>query len=45
MLDLPELRQVCHALGIALPDFVNRYEGALEADQANMGGHDLVKEG
>ena len=30
MLDLPELRQVCHALGIALPDFVNRYEEALK---------------
>jgi len=32
MLDLPELRQVCHALGITLPDFVNRYEDALKGN-------------
>jgi ribosome-binding protein aMBF1 (putative translation factor) len=30
MLDLPELRQICHALGIELPDFINRYEAALK---------------
>ena len=29
LLDLPELRQVCNALGISLPEFVRRYEEAL----------------
>ena len=29
MLDLPESRQVCHALGLSLLDFVQRYEQAL----------------
>jgi transcriptional regulator with XRE-family HTH domain len=29
LLDLPELRQVCHALGLSLPDVVAQYEVAL----------------
>jgi len=29
LLDLPELRQVCHALGVDLVKFVQRYEEAL----------------
>ncbi|MES2459621.1 MAG: helix-turn-helix transcriptional regulator [Armatimonadota bacterium] len=29
MLDLPELRQVCHALGISMVEFIQRYERAL----------------
>lgn len=33
VLDLPELRQVCHALGLTLIDFVVRYEELLSADQ------------
>jgi transcriptional regulator with XRE-family HTH domain len=35
LLDLPELRQVCHALGIGLVEFVQKYEDAikLERDQ------------
>lgn len=32
LLDLPELRQVCQALGISLLDFVRRYEELLEAE-------------
>lgn len=30
LLDLPELRQVCRALGLFLPEFVRRYEEALQ---------------
>lgn len=33
MLDLPELRQVCHALDILLLDFVRRYEEALRQSE------------
>ena len=29
LLDLPELRQVCHAIGISLNDLVTRYEEEL----------------
>jgi transcriptional regulator with XRE-family HTH domain len=29
LLDVPELRQVCHALGLTLPQFVELYEAAL----------------
>ena len=29
VLDLPELRQICHALGITLLDFVQAYEELL----------------
>ena len=29
MLDLPELRQICHALGTTLPELVERYEAQL----------------
>jgi transcriptional regulator with XRE-family HTH domain len=30
MLDLPQLRQVCQALGLSLRDFVELYESAIE---------------
>jgi len=30
MLDMPQLRQVCRALGLSLPEFVTLYENALE---------------
>jgi transcriptional regulator with XRE-family HTH domain len=30
MLDMPQLRQVSHALGLTLPELVNRYEDALK---------------
>lgn len=26
MIDIPELRQICKALGTTLPDFINEYE-------------------
>ena len=29
MLDVPELRQICKALGISLPEFINEYEHRL----------------
>lgn len=32
MLDLPELRQVCHALDISLLDFIVRYEQRLQEE-------------
>ena len=32
LLDLPELRQVCQALNISLPEFVRRYEEALSTE-------------
>lgn len=31
MLDLPELRQVCGALGVSLTEFIKRYEEELQA--------------
>jgi transcriptional regulator with XRE-family HTH domain len=30
VLDLPELRQVCHALDLTLPEFIVLYEEALQ---------------
>lgn len=30
MLDMPQLRQVCRALGLTLPEFVARYEADIE---------------
>lgn len=30
MLDMPQLRQVCHALGLSLRELVDRYETELE---------------
>ena len=33
ILDLPELRQVCGALGVGFVDFVKRYEEALKAEE------------
>ena len=30
MLDMPQLRQVSHALGLTLRELVDRYEAALE---------------
>lgn len=30
MLDMPQLRQVCHVLGLTLRQFVDLYENALE---------------
>ena len=36
MLDLPELRQVCEALGVTLIEFVTRYEAELEAAKLNL---------
>jgi len=32
LLDLPELRQVCHALGIGLVEFVQRYENLIDGN-------------
>lgn len=32
ILDLPELRQVCQALGVSLVDFVRHYEQALDQE-------------
>ncbi len=33
ILDLPELRCVCHALGVPLQEFIRRYEQCLEQFQ------------
>jgi transcriptional regulator with XRE-family HTH domain len=30
LLDLVELRQICQALGVSLPQFVKRWEGTLD---------------
>ncbi len=37
ILDLPELRQVCDALGVTLIDFVKRYEEMLRAEEEGRG--------
>jgi transcriptional regulator with XRE-family HTH domain len=37
LLDLPELRQVCHALGLTLTELVRRYEEALRRDMPEAG--------